>query len=616
MSSMVFPRGRLEGGLASGEDSVCACGKSGKCIELDESQVANLQKAVLHSFQLEQSISLGDAKTSYALISESLLRLGEIYPSIKKTGILELPTEVPGLNGKGRDGEKKRGDERGDPPTTPLEKLQERTQSGSRYTNCPVCGKCVAIYLINDHLDRACSSFAPLPYPSPKRRDPRDSQSTCIPPKTPKAFKHSPDPKSRYSESSSSVSISANSPKDPNQSPNPAPAPALKESRECREARVDRRHSEGKRSAGDLLENGGYREISDCKWVWKSQSFPPAVWGPAYYYFRDGLRGAMMLERERRYSDSARVLNYLSKVPRSATGSQLAYKARYRLVQDLIHIKRQGLANKILTEALTHNPPFLGSFREGLRRLSRRCKPRGSPEEKARNPKLKQTGTADIGGPTEGGVPVVEAKRAVKGTQVETFALQWYKERGWHGWHTENGPFLTLYMLLFWDCHFHPLARGCAHHADVSLELLFPSTASQDHWKRIESQLDLIKSGKGTEILIDIWTKHHGKQAYGVNWEVLGGLEGLIKLANGICGRALSIICLHFSIDFQAHLGGLPDLILFQEGNDPSKSSKVLKIKLSEVKGPGDSLSDRQRSWLAILKDAGVHVEVLRVVDC
>ena len=51
----------------------------------------------------------------------------------------------------------------------------------------------------------------------------------------------------------------------------------------------------------------------------------------------------------------------------------------------------------------------------------------------------------------------------------------------------------------------------------------------------------------------------------------------------------------------------MPDLLLWR----PSDR----RAKLSEVKGPRDRLSEQQRAWAAALSDAGLEVEVLKVVE-
>lgn len=51
----------------------------------------------------------------------------------------------------------------------------------------------------------------------------------------------------------------------------------------------------------------------------------------------------------------------------------------------------------------------------------------------------------------------------------------------------------------------------------------------------------------------------------------------------------------------------MPDLLLWH----PQKRA----AKLSEVKGPRDTLSMQQRAWLNALTAAGIQAEVLKVVE-
>ena len=51
----------------------------------------------------------------------------------------------------------------------------------------------------------------------------------------------------------------------------------------------------------------------------------------------------------------------------------------------------------------------------------------------------------------------------------------------------------------------------------------------------------------------------------------------------------------------------MPDLLLWHPGQGAAL--------LSEVKGPRDALSHQQRAWMRRLAEAGLEVEVLKVVE-
>ena len=65
--------------------------------------------------------------------------------------------------------------------------------------------------------------------------------------------------------------------------------------------------------------------------------------------------------------------------------------------------------------------------------------------------------------------------------------------------------------------------------------------------------------------------------------------------------------------------GGFPDLCLWKEkavlkdSEVHEQGEKESKIKLIEVKGPGDRLMDKQKVWLDELLHLGVDVEVCLV---
>lgn len=121
----------------------------------------------------------------------------------------------------------------------------------------------------------------------------------------------------------------------------------------------------------------------------------------------------------------------------------------------------------------------------------------------------------------------------------------------------------------------------------------------------------------------------------------------MARVAAGLGGVAVSGICETLSRDFKNWCSGMPDLTIWKrcsqicgisEGNFQAEnndaqiqdctitSEKVLekdssynlvgwKIKLVEVKGPRDTLMDKQRAWIDRLLSLGVQVEVCRVVE-
>ncbi|XP_070333780.1 fanconi-associated nuclease 1 isoform X3 [Odocoileus virginianus] len=76
-------------------------------------------------------------------------------------------------------------------------------------------------------------------------------------------------------------------------------------------------------------------------------------------------------------------------------------------------------------------------------------------------------------------------------------------------------------------------------------------------------------------------------------------------LVSCLGGSILSGVCRRLALDFRHCRGGLPDLVVW--------SSQSHHVKLVEVKGPHDRLSQKQMIWLDELRRLGADVEVCHV---
>lgn len=232
---------------------------------------------------------------------------------------------------------------------------------------------------------------------------------------------------------------------------------------------------------------------------------------------------------------------------------------------------------------------------------------------------------------------------------VEEFSLQHYKlNEGWPcGTHCEGSPYFALFMLLFWDIIF-----------DVSIPYVF-QTPYQDapldittevfyfsRKKKIDERLNLIyfslknyndegennpskgennhefnentennefhasinDSSSDKNVVIKILENHyftwHGRQARGVDW-ARWKIGDLTDIARCLGGPVLALLCERFATDFRFTHSGLPDLLLW----NPSTK----RAKLVEVKGPGDSLSEKQIIWIDALARRGCDIVTLYV---
>ncbi|CAN1346686.1 Fanconi-associated nuclease 1 homolog [Linum perenne] len=186
---------------------------------------------------------------------------------------------------------------------------------------------------------------------------------------------------------------------------------------------------------------------------------------------------------------------------------------------------------------------------------------------------------------------------------VEQLALQYYAGEGggWQGVHTETGIWLTIFGLLMWDVIFCDVPN--VFYNKFQNDGFYAARKSV-----IESQLQKIHDGMAEEILITSWELHLGTACRGVKWErhSLSELRAVVTCTGGPC---LASLCRILAEDYRSWSSGMPDLLLWRFHEEGNRG----EVKLVEVKGPRDSLSEQQRAWLLLLMDWGFNAEVCKV---
>eukprot|EP00511_Aplanochytrium_stocchinoi_P013364 CAMPEP_0204882420 /NCGR_PEP_ID=MMETSP1349-20130617/3446_1 /ASSEMBLY_ACC=CAM_ASM_000710 /TAXON_ID=215587 /ORGANISM="Aplanochytrium stocchinoi, Strain GSBS06" /LENGTH=274 /DNA_ID=CAMNT_0052041743 /DNA_START=1 /DNA_END=822 /DNA_ORIENTATION=+ len=188
------------------------------------------------------------------------------------------------------------------------------------------------------------------------------------------------------------------------------------------------------------------------------------------------------------------------------------------------------------------------------------------------------------------------AGKRKRGQSVEDIALEHYcRKNKWKGQHSENGIFLTIFVLLLWDTIFTSSSSNSPSLLpiqDLPLSLLNGSlmlTSNERESQRrrkIMKRVEELRDGKGPDILEMVWRDHYGTYARGVNWS-RNSMAELKHIVYALGPTVLANIVSLFVQSYMSWSGGLPDLFLWNEEN----------VKFVEVKGPGDTLSDRQRAW-------------------
>ncbi|KAL7751130.1 hypothetical protein RI367_003334 [Sorochytrium milnesiophthora] len=194
---------------------------------------------------------------------------------------------------------------------------------------------------------------------------------------------------------------------------------------------------------------------------------------------------------------------------------------------------------------------------------------------------------------------------------VEHYALQWYAEQGWQGFHSENSILGTLFGLLFWDILFY-MNPGGVFETEFQTQPLDLQTDAfyLAREERIRKRLNEIAAGRHLEILrrVDSRERERRSLCTGVRWDYAPDV--LESVAQGLGGPALAAVCRVMAEDHRHTSSGMPDLCLWRR-LDPQNTA----VLFSEVKGPGDKLSEKQELWIDVLLRAGVDVDVCLVRD-
>ncbi|GAA6043410.1 hypothetical protein JCM8097_008577 [Rhodosporidiobolus ruineniae] len=198
--------------------------------------------------------------------------------------------------------------------------------------------------------------------------------------------------------------------------------------------------------------------------------------------------------------------------------------------------------------------------------------------------------------PTIGKKSVWRLSDGAEGT-VEELCLEQYQREGWKGFHSENGVLTMIFALIFWDVIFAPVdgVFETPYQSDP-LDLATDAFAVVRR-PAITARLAAVHAGEGAVLLgeTDDRERPLGTWAVGTNWERFSK-EDLVEIVKSLGGPALAAILTVFAEEYGHRTGGIPDLCLW----NPS----TRRVLFSEIKGPGDTLSETQKVWLDVLLGA------------
>ena len=188
---------------------------------------------------------------------------------------------------------------------------------------------------------------------------------------------------------------------------------------------------------------------------------------------------------------------------------------------------------------------------------------------------------------------------------VEEFALLSYQKEGWDGIHVEGAIFSSIFALLFWDIIFSKQVNVFVHPFQLA-----PLDVDSDEFysKRkmeIDERLKHIYDRKlAIAILYETYGREYQRICTGMNWQLeLTLLRSIVEMLES---RSLVKLMEYYCREHRNARSGLPDLTLWH--------LETCRLKLVEVKGPGDTLMDNQKVWLDKLSgDIGIEVEICLV---
>ncbi|KAK9819580.1 hypothetical protein WJX81_006116 [Elliptochloris bilobata] len=325
--------------------------------------------------------------------------------------------------------------------------------------------------------------------------------------------------------------------------------------------------------------------------------------------------GVALREKQRRYAEAADLLRLL-------LGGECCYNRRgewwVRLSIDTEHLGRPEEALEVAEAALA-DEHICGGERLDLQRRILRL---GKPPRRWRKPAWASTLPRDPPEVRIEGRPIASVLGAKSqfwsadgsAVGVEQLALLHYATEaagGWRGMHCEGGVWATLFGLLLWPALFAAVPDALRSSFQTSpLDLSTPGFYL-NRQAIIEARLAEVAAGAAPALLREAWAAHHGVMCVGVNWE-RQGVEELVEIADCVGGSSLAGVMRLLAQDHAGWAGGMPDLLLWKRGES---TEDLGSARLAEVKGPRDALSQQQRAWLAALASAGLHVEVLKVVE-
>ncbi|XP_011701895.1 PREDICTED: fanconi-associated nuclease 1-like [Wasmannia auropunctata] len=189
---------------------------------------------------------------------------------------------------------------------------------------------------------------------------------------------------------------------------------------------------------------------------------------------------------------------------------------------------------------------------------------------------------------------------------VESFALYHYKQDGYiKGVHCEGAFPITLFATLFWNEIYDMNVPGVwvSLYQNAPLDL-FSSEFYENRKEQIDMRLQIIRKFDAETLsrLLQREFELHCEYMSITQGNIFNDSSSLQEVTFCIGVEGVVGICERLIHNFTLWKAGFPDLIVW--------NANTKQYKIVEVKGPGDSLSTKQKLWLDYLNGLGLNTEV------
>ncbi|KAI6213531.1 Sodium/calcium exchanger 2 [Aphelenchoides besseyi] len=191
---------------------------------------------------------------------------------------------------------------------------------------------------------------------------------------------------------------------------------------------------------------------------------------------------------------------------------------------------------------------------------------------------------------------------SVEYLSVEEVALRHVMKNGFtEGMHTEGGVWRAIYGLIFYDI-FYDFSIPNVWVSELQLRPLDENTRCfyENRKQNIEKRMkELMENPSAIDaILRRNYSIKHGTETNEIDWSCFKDVNQICRFLSCCPTNALMEMFSMFLTDHRNHRSGLPDLTVW---NHTTKQLAVV-----EVKGPGDTLSTKQRLWLSWFSKNGI----------